>query len=116
MWYLGAYHLGFTTDLNQFIRILHERYPSKKLYLSGFSLGGNVILKLLGELQDEAVDLNINGAVVTCVPFDPLQSQGKIDKGFNRLVYSSVSLLDTNSTYKCNLTIHITHTEIQRKY
>jgi predicted alpha/beta-fold hydrolase len=68
---------------------LHQRYPNKKIYLSGFSLGGNVILKYLGELGDRASkDLNIIGAVATSVPFDPLASQPKLDQGFSRAVYS----------------------------
>ena len=82
--------MGFTQDLHHFVQILHTRYPDKQLYLSGFSLGGNVILKLLGELGEEASEFNICGAAVTCVPFDPFRSQGKIDRGFNKLVYSAV--------------------------
>lgn len=45
-------------------------------------------MKLLGELGDQASEFGICGAVATCVPFDPIMSQGKIDKGFNRAVYS----------------------------
>ncbi len=78
--------------MHQLINILHERYPDKKFYLSGFSLGGNVILKLLGELGEDAAKLNIAGAAVTCVPFDPVASQGKLDTGFNRWAYSEVRI------------------------
>jgi uncharacterized protein len=85
---IGAYHLGFTTDLLQLVTTLHQRYPHQKIYLSGFSLGGNVVMKLLGELGDRAGDYGIHGGVANCVPFDPVMSQGKIDKGFNRFVYS----------------------------
>jgi predicted alpha/beta-fold hydrolase len=87
----GAYHLGFTTDINQLVRTIHEKFPSKRLYLSGFSLGGNVVLKYLGELGEEAIALNIIGSVATCVPFDPTSCQKKLDQGFNRAVYSEVS-------------------------
>jgi len=77
--------------LKQIASLLKDRYPSKSIYLSGFSLGGNVSLKLLGELSDSARDVNIQGCAVTCVPFDPVASQGKLDQGFNRAVYSEVS-------------------------
>lgn len=83
----GAYHLGFTDDLKYVIKTLNSRFPSKPLYLSGFSLGGNVLLKCLGELGDEASGYNIMGSVAVCVPFDPVASQCKMDKGFNRAVY-----------------------------
>jgi hypothetical protein len=39
----GAYHLGFTADVNQLVSILHARHPEKKIYLCGFSLGGNAV-------------------------------------------------------------------------
>lgn len=87
----GAYHLGYTTDLRYLLSIVKERNPSASIYLSGFSLGGNVSLKLLGELGEEAKTLNIKGCAVTSVPFDPIASQGKLDKGFNRLAYSEVT-------------------------
>ena len=88
---MGAYHLGFTTDLKQLLSELNLRHPNLKLFLSGFSLGGNVSLKLLGELGMAArAEMNLLGAAVACVPFDPIASQGKLDKGFNRAVYSEV--------------------------
>ena len=85
----GAYHVGFTKDLRQVVRHLKEQYPSKRIYLSGFSLGGNVALKYLGELGESAKAENIGGAAVACVPFDPVQSHYKLDiPWFSRVVYS----------------------------
>jgi predicted alpha/beta-fold hydrolase len=52
-----------------------------------------VVLKYLGDMGIRAKDeLNICGAAVTCVPFDPVASQGKLDQGFNRAVYSEVCM------------------------
>eukprot|EP00600_Ochromonadales_sp_CCMP1393_P007452 CAMPEP_0174963448 /NCGR_PEP_ID=MMETSP0004_2-20121128/5336_1 /TAXON_ID=420556 /ORGANISM="Ochromonas sp., Strain CCMP1393" /LENGTH=400 /DNA_ID=CAMNT_0016212075 /DNA_START=151 /DNA_END=1353 /DNA_ORIENTATION=- len=84
----GAYHLGFTKDVDYLVSQINQRYPDKKIYLSGFSLGGNVILKYLGELGDTAEERGVHGAAVTCVPFDPTKCQSKLDVGFNRRVYS----------------------------
>ena len=85
----GAYHVGFTKDVKQVTQYLKEQYPNKKIYLSGFSLGGNVALKYLGELGEKAEAENIGGAAVACVPFDPVQSHYKLDApGFSRIVYS----------------------------
>jgi uncharacterized protein len=64
------------------------RNPDKPIYLSGFSLGGNICLKFLGEQGDNAALRNIMGAAVFCVPFDTVQCQKKIDQGFNKAVYS----------------------------
>lgn len=84
----GGYHVGFTKDLTQLVEIIHKQYPSKGIFLMGTSLGGNVILKYLGEQGDRARKLNIRGASVACVPFDPKACQSKIDVGFNRVLYS----------------------------
>lgn len=100
---VGAYHLGFTEDLAQVVSTLHTRFPHKRLYLCGFSLGGNVCLKLLGELGEEAEGRGVFGAVVTCVPYDPIGAQSKLDVGFSRAMYSTVrrllvELADTTHT------------------
>jgi hypothetical protein len=50
----GAYHLGFTADIRFIIECLHSRRPTLKIFLSGTSLGGNVMTKLLGELGADA--------------------------------------------------------------
>jgi predicted alpha/beta-fold hydrolase len=71
------------------IRKLHAEDPRRRIYLTGFSLGANVILKALGELGDEAPRLGVVGAAVACVPFDAVRSSSKIDTGFNRLVYAA---------------------------
>ena len=83
-----SYHLGFTDDLTYVLRRLHAEDPCRRVYLTGFSLGGNVILKCLGELGEDAVRLGVEGAAVACVPFDAVRSSSKIDTGFNRWVYA----------------------------
>jgi predicted alpha/beta-fold hydrolase len=70
---------------------LHARHPEKCYYMCGFSLGGNVTLKYLGEQGENAFKKNIRGAAVTCVPFDPAGCQRKIDVGMSRAIYSQVN-------------------------
>ena len=43
------YHAGLTEDLKQIINELSERDGLREIYLAGFSLGGNMVLKLAGE-------------------------------------------------------------------
>lgn len=43
------YHSGETTDLDFLLRTLAARYPARRLAATGVSLGGNVLLKWLGE-------------------------------------------------------------------
>jgi predicted alpha/beta-fold hydrolase len=62
-----AYHAGFTDDLMQQIRTIHEENPRRRIYLSGFSLGAGVVTKLLTDLGDKASEYNICGAAVNAV-------------------------------------------------
>jgi predicted alpha/beta-fold hydrolase len=48
------YHAGQTEDLRQIIAELVERDGLGELYIAGFSLGGNVVLKLAGEYGSAA--------------------------------------------------------------
>ncbi|HKV39572.1 MAG TPA: alpha/beta fold hydrolase [Blastocatellia bacterium] len=43
------YHAGITADLSHIINELSEKDRLKEIYLIGFSLGGNIVLKLAGE-------------------------------------------------------------------
>lgn len=45
-----AYHSGETDDLRAVLGVVREAWPGRPVGLLGFSLGGNVALKLLGEL------------------------------------------------------------------
>ena len=44
-----TYHSGETGDLSRVVRELRRREPRTPLCLAGYSLGGNVVLKWLGE-------------------------------------------------------------------
>ncbi len=92
---LGGYHLGFTDDLIQFLTMLKQSredgtFENKPIYLSGFSLGANVVVKCLGELGSKAyTEYNIHGGSVTGAPFDAERNVRCLDApGFNRLIYS----------------------------
>jgi len=47
-------HGGVTSDLLALIKEVHERFPDSPMTLIGFSVGANMVLKLLGELGHEA--------------------------------------------------------------
>ncbi|CAE7239157.1 yheT [Symbiodinium sp. KB8] len=80
----GFYNVGFTDDLVQLCRELHTS-PSRQIFLSGFSLGGNAICKLLGELGEDVASLGIKGAAVCSVPFMPEVCSAAMDDGMGRL-------------------------------
>src|ERR1700683_3166823 len=53
------YHSGQTSDLLAVIRQIsaQQQQPNAPIFLAGFSLGGNVVLKLAGELGSSASPL-----------------------------------------------------------
>jgi predicted alpha/beta-fold hydrolase len=66
---LGYYHSGKTDDPGFVLTILRGRYPNRRLGAVGFSLGGNVLLKMMGERVDGGRGL-LDAAVAMSVPYD----------------------------------------------
>jgi len=62
------YHAGLTSDIRFVLERLRET-SSLPLFLAGFSLGGNMVIKLAGELGDRGRDL-VAGVVGVSVPLD----------------------------------------------
>jgi len=48
------YNSGLTHDFHAVVRILIERYALPELFLAGFSMGGNLVLKTAGEMSAAA--------------------------------------------------------------
>ena len=62
------YHAGQTSDLLHVLRVL-ARESTAPLFAGGFSLGGNVVLKLAGELGERGPEL-LAGVVAVSTPID----------------------------------------------
>lgn len=62
-------HGGRSDDLLAVCNRLRERFPSLKLTIVGFSLSGNILLKMLGELGSEAIPW-VDSAYAICPPVD----------------------------------------------
>lgn len=66
---LRSYHSGETSDLGFVVSLLCARHPARPLFVVGFSLGGNVLLKWLGE-QGQRVPPQLRAAAAVSTPFD----------------------------------------------
>jgi hypothetical protein len=75
----SLYHSGQTSDLLSVVRQLPHGAP---IFLAGFSLGGNVVLKLAGELGASASDL-IGGVMAISTPIDLAACVRQLDKPSN---------------------------------
>lgn len=77
-----AYHSGASDDLAEVIAHLRAQRPLAPLFAVGYSLGGNVLLKHLGE---SGADCALQGAVAVSVPFRLDQCADRIGTGFSRV-------------------------------
>ncbi|HEX7788321.1 MAG TPA: alpha/beta fold hydrolase, partial [Methylomirabilota bacterium] len=81
------YHSGETSDLDWIVEHLRERAPGP-IGLVGISLGGNVVLKWLGE-RGHGAPREVTAAVAISTPFDLAACARVLDRGFNRAVYTT---------------------------
>jgi len=80
-----GYHSGETGDLRHVIGILQKRYPGQKLAAVGFSLGGNVLLKYLGEEKSACI---LSAAACVSVPFELSRAADRLNQGFSKFYQS----------------------------
>lgn len=77
------YHSGETTDVDFVLRWLREE-ATGPLLVVGVSLGGNVLLKWLGEQQVAGAGL-VAAAAAVSVPFDLAAGSRALERGFGRV-------------------------------
>ena len=78
------YHSGETTDLAFVLDRLLATHRDSPLLLAGVSLGGNVLLKFLGEQRAALAD-RVRGAATISVPYDLGRGSRHIARGFSRV-------------------------------
>lgn len=76
------YHSGETEDLDFLLGSLAARDPESPLVAVGASLGGNILLKWLGEHPEQNT---VRAAVALSTPFDLSASARHLDSGIGRL-------------------------------
>lgn len=93
-----SYHSGETKDLANIVKTLQERYPQAPIFAVGYSLGGNVLLKWLGETGEQNP---LKAAVAISVPFELQNAANRIQKGFSRFYqWHFLNCLYKRLTYK----------------
>jgi predicted alpha/beta-fold hydrolase len=77
------YHSGETGDAAFALERISREFPASDLAIAGVSLGGNVLLKLLGE-RGYDLPSRLSAAAAVSVPFDLARSSTRINRGFSR--------------------------------
>ncbi len=78
------YHSGETTDLDFVVQRLTAAHPQQPLVAVGVSLGGNVLLKWLGERGDD-LPSTVRAAAAVSVPYDLERGSRQLERGFSRV-------------------------------
>ena len=82
-----AYHSGDAAELDWILKRLRAAHRDRPLFALGVSLGGNVLLKWLGEYAQDASG-TLDAAAAVCAPLDLVAAGNALDQGFNRAVYT----------------------------
>lgn len=92
-----SYHSGATEDLRAVLDHLDKAYSYSQVFLKGFSLGGNLILKYLGDAPEAAQ--RIRAAVAVSVPCNLHDSLLQLNQARNAL-YSQRFLTNLRAKLK----------------
>lgn len=79
---LRFYHSGETSDVRFVAEWLRNKFPDRILFSVGFSLGGNVLVKWVGEQKQESL---LTAAVAVSTPYDLEVCSATIEQGFNKV-------------------------------
>lgn len=81
---LRFYHSGDTEDIATIVQYVLSLEKYQSIYFVGFSMGGNIVLKYLGECGD-TVSPYIKAAATFSVPLDLVGSSKVLSKWWNRI-------------------------------
>lgn len=88
---LRFYHSGETSDPGLVLDELRRRFPRRRIGAMGFSLGGNVLLKLMGEREDGGAGV-VDAAAVMSVPYDLAAGCRLLERSLMGRVYAAYFL------------------------
>jgi predicted alpha/beta-fold hydrolase len=98
-----AYHSGDSEELDWILRRLHA--VAGRLRVVGISLGGNVLLKWLGE-QGAAAGAGGARAAAVSAPLDLRAAGNALDRGLNRMLYTRMFLKSMKASARAKVATH----------
>ena len=86
----SSFHSGQTHDLEDVIQHIISTYHYDSIFLKGISLGGNIVLKYLGEVKD--ISPKIKAAMAVSVPID-LAASSKALHQFKNILFHTYFMI-----------------------
>ncbi len=99
-----AYHSGDSGEIDWVLRRMQALHPGRNRYAAGVSLGGNALLKWLGEQGDAAHEV-VRRAAAISAPVDLHAAGDALERGFNML-YTKNFLTTMKRTSLARLRLH----------
>lgn len=97
------YHSGRSEDVLAVLKVLKEEHPDSPISLIGYSLGGNIVLKLAGELGSEGkkylsqvIAISPPADLLSCVQMFAKPENAIYDRRFSRELKMHALELDKN--------------------
>jgi hypothetical protein len=82
-----AYHSGDAAEIQWILNRLRLQHGRGPMLAIGISLGGNALLKWLGEYAPASME-TVSAACAVSAPLDLVAAGNALDRGFNRAVYT----------------------------
>lgn len=99
-----AYHSGDSAEIDWVLRRLQLQHPERPFYAVGVSLGGNALLKWLGE-QGVSATVTLRAAAAISAPVDLQAAGNALERGFN-LAYTKNFLWTMKRRSLARLALH----------
>jgi predicted alpha/beta-fold hydrolase len=100
-----AYHSGDAAEVDWILRRLKAENRDSEIYVAGVSLGGNMLLKWLGE-QGAAAAAVVQGAIAVSAPVDLQAAAAVLDFGYRRAIYTSRFLRSLRAKVLAKIAAH----------
>jgi predicted alpha/beta-fold hydrolase len=107
------YHSGETDDIRFIARLLRDRFPTVPRAVVGFSLGGNALLKFLGEEGEAGPDWFTAAAVVS-VPYDLAAGADALDQSLMGRFYTRVFVRSLIAKAEAKAALLARHCDLER--
>lgn len=108
-----SYHSGHTEDFRFVVETIIEKHQPKQLCAVGFSLGGNVLTKYLGEQKESSP---FRSAVVVSAPLDLASCSLRLNQGLSKIyqhyLLTSLKKQTLNKMIRRQV-LHLTQKELQ---
>jgi uncharacterized protein len=107
-----SYHSGDSQEIDWILRRLHERDSRFGIFAVGVSIGGNMLLKWLGEQGGRSSEV-VRRAAGVSVPVDLAAAARELDRGIKRLIYTESFLRPLRRKALEKITAHELPLDIQ---